>query len=226
MSVFNSKDEYKQWIESEDWYQTIELPGGLVTPGSWPTHKRKEIFENIDFKNKSVLDIGCNSGQYSFLAKEMGAKEVVGIDVLSKRINQARVLGENEGYEIDFQEKGIFNVADLNKKFDVVLCIAVLTEINDFFGAVESLKSVIGSYALIELDLAKPVMYLSGSRRWWRGYKHLSRRTALTEVRQIKNGSYVISPTFELLQELFGSDFKLQRKAGGVRYDLVEVLRK
>ena len=39
-----------------------------------------------------VLDIGCNSGQYSFHAKNAGARTVVGIDVDEKRIYQAGML--------------------------------------------------------------------------------------------------------------------------------------
>lgn len=226
MSVFENKEEYKNWIESQDWYQTIELKSGLVTPGGWPTHERKHVFESIDFKGKSVIDVGCNSGQNAFYAKEFGANEVVGIDIFGKRIEQAKVLAENEGYDIEFIEKGIFDLPALDKKFDIVLCIAVLTEINDFFGAVESLKSVIGKYALIELDIAKPIWYLSYSKRWLKGYPNLSRRTAVTEVRQIKNGSWVISPSFAVLQEVFGDEYIVKRKSGGVRYNLIEVFKK
>lgn len=224
MAVFKNKDEYKRWIENQSWYQTIELPSGLRTPGRFPTHLRTSFFGRVDFKDKSVLDVGCNSGQYCFMAKDMGAEKVSGFDVDAVRIAQARTLAENEGYGIEFEQRGIFDM-DTSKRYDVLLCIAVLTEIQDIFGAIEVLKKVIGEKAFIELDIAKPIAYLSYSKKWLRGYGYVSRRTAVTEVRRTKRGLWVISPSLDILRAVFGSDFSLRTIKGGVRYDMVEVTR-
>ena len=224
MAIFKNKDEYKKWIDGENWYQTIELPSGLKTLGKVPTHLREPLFERINFKGKTFLDIGCNSGQYCFMAKKQGAKEVIGIDIDSKRIAQARVLAENEGLDITFEERSLFDTNDI-KRFDIVFCIAVLTEIQDTFGAIEHLKQLIGKYALIELDLARPLAYLSYSKRWLKGYETLSRRTAVTEIHKMNGNKWVISPSLDVLRTVFGDEFKLTEKKGGVRYDLVEVVR-
>ncbi len=224
MAVFNDKKAYKEWIDGQDWYQTIDLPSGLRTPGKVPTELRMPLFDSIDFAGKSVLDVGCNSGQYSFAAKDRGAREVVGIDLDAKRIAQARTLAENEGYDVSFEERNIFD-APFDRRFDIVLCIAVLTEIQDTFSAIERLKNVIGSYALIELSLARPIVYASYSKRWLRGYDGLSRRSAVAEVRKIRGDKWVVDPSFDVLKAIFGPEFKLTRKGRGVRYDLVEVVR-
>ena len=224
MPIFKNKEEYKQWIDEQEWYQTIDLPSGLKTPGKVPTHLREPLFNQIDFKGKTFLDVGCNSGQYCFLAKERGAREVVGIDISTKRIEQARILAENEGYDVKFEERSIFDTNSLGR-FDIVFCVAVLTEIQDIFGAIEQLKQLIGKCGFIELDLAKPIAYASYSKRWLKGHPTLSRRTAVAEVRQIKGGKWVVSPSFDVLQAVFDEEFKLTRKKGGIRYDLVEVVR-
>lgn len=224
MAVFNSKEEYKKWVEGEEWYQTIDLSHGIQTKGKFPTNLRTPVFDTIDFKGKSVLDVGCNSGQHSLLAKERGADSVVAIDMDEKRLAQARVLAENEEHDIQFDIGSIFDLAKYGV-FDVVLCIAVLTEIEDFFGAVAELKKVIGKKAYIELALAEPVVYLSTSRQFFRGEGTLPRQKALAEVRQIKGGRLVISPTMEVLRAAFGDEFEIVRKKGGTRYQLVEVTR-
>lgn len=224
MAIFKDTEEYKKWIMSQDWYQTIELPSGLVTPGKVPTHLRTSLLQKIDFKGKSFLDVGCNSGQYCFTAKDNGASEVVGIDIDGRRILQARILAENEGYDVRFEERDIFD-EPLNRRFDIVICIAVVTEIQNTFSAIEHLKQLIGRYALIELSLARPIVYASYSKRWLKGYEGLSRMAAVTEVRKIRGDKWVVDPSFPLLQAMFGSDFKLTRKGKGVRYDLVEVVR-
>ncbi len=221
--LFTTKEEYKGWIDSQDWYQTIELQNGLVTPGRFPTHKRIPALKTVDFEGKSVLDIGCNSGQNSLLAKAQGASKVVGVDVDARRLKQAGILARNEGLDVTFLNRSIFDLND--ERFDVVLCIAVLTEIPNFFEAVEKLKRVIGDYALLELDLAKPLLYLSFSKHWLRGHRNLSRRAAVSEVRELGDGRWVISPSFKVLQALFGDGFQLRRRKGGIRYDLVEVRR-
>ncbi len=221
---FSNKDEYKKWIDSQDWYQTINLSNGLKTKGKVPTNERATFFDSINFKNKTVLDIGCNSGQYCFLAKDRGASSVSGVDIDSKRINQAKIIAENEGYDINFKESGMFDL-DTTIQFDIVLCIAVLTEIQDLFGAIEKIKKITKERAFIELDLAKPLLYASYSKNWLRGYDNLSRRTAVTEVRKSKNGGWVISPSIDVLQACFGKEFTLLPRLDGVRYDMVEVIR-
>lgn len=221
---FPNKEAYEAWVKEQEWYQTIELPSGVTTPGKFPTHLRTPVFDTIDFDGKTVLDVGCNSGQHSFLAKDRGAARVLGVDVDTKRLKQARTLAQYEGYAISFEEGSIFDLAK-HGTFDVVLCIAVLTEIEDFFGAVAELKKVIGTKAYIELALAEPVVYLSTSRQFFRGEGTLPRQKALAEVRQIKGGGLVISPTIEVLRAAFGDEFTIERKKGGIRYQLVEVTR-
>ena len=62
-----------------------------------------------------------------------------------------------------FRNASVLDVAKLGQ-FDLVLCIAVMTEVSDFFGVLAALKSVIGSYAFLELDLARPMLFLSWPR--------------------------------------------------------------
>lgn len=224
MAIFKNKDEYKKWIEENEWYQTMNLPSGLTINGKVPTQLREPLFDTIDFTGKSFLDIGCNSGQYCFMAKDRGAREVIGVDFDSKRINQARTIAENEKYDVRFEEKSIFDMG-INTKFDIVFCIAVITEIQDTFGALQELKKCIGSYALIEISLARPMFYLSSSKLWLKGYPNMSRRTAVTEVRKIRGDKWIVCPSLDVLRAFFGEEFRVTEKRGGVRYNLVEVVR-
>jgi hypothetical protein len=146
----------------------------------------------------------------------------MGIDLDEQRLQQARTLAANEGLAIDFLRRDLADLRELGC-FDIVLCIAVLTEVRDFFGAIESLKSVIAGYAFLELDLAKPLLYLSRSAPWRKGPGGIPRGAAITEVRRTKRGDWVISPSFAVLQAVFGPDFSLTYLGRGIRYDMVEV---
>ncbi len=77
----------------------------------------------FDFQDKSVLDMGCNLGYYSFLAKTLGAGTVVGLDVDPTAIRGCSLLSKLYGTAetrficTDFLE---FSSAST---FDVVLLI-------------------------------------------------------------------------------------------------------
>ena len=220
---FKNKGEIQKWVNSQDWYQTIELSNGIVTPGKFDNRKRDRFFADIDFKTKSFLDVGCNSGQYCFMAKNRGARHVVGVDINEKRLKQARVLTSIEKLDIEFYKKEFFKIKDLGK-FDIVFCIAVLKEIQDIFGAIEVLKSLIGGQAFVELDMAKPIIYISRSKTWKKEKRRsgIPRTKAVTEVRYV-NGQVMISPSIEVLSKAFGNEFRLQYLGQGPRYDMIKI---
>lgn len=77
----NLKEESSKY----QWYHSIEIADGLYTNSTIPHFQEKWDFnlsalDNIDFKDKKVLDIGCRDGLFSFEAEKRGAKEVIAID--------------------------------------------------------------------------------------------------------------------------------------------------
>ncbi len=65
--------------------------------GKRKTDKRFHEIGKIDFKDKSVLDIGCNLGMFCHLASDSGAKKIVGIDK-EDLINVALEYANIKGY--------------------------------------------------------------------------------------------------------------------------------
>ena len=147
-------EEYKKWISDQDWYQTIHLKNGLATTGKLNTDTRIDWFSQFDFSDKTVLDIGCNSGQYSFHAKKAGARSVTGIDVDEKRIYQAGMLAINEGIDVNFHLAGIEQVANFGK-FDIVICIAVVTEVENVLGALRAIRNATNKTVILEMHKLK-----------------------------------------------------------------------
>lgn len=221
-----SLDSIQQYIDSQEWYQTIHLSNGITTPGKFRTDAREIFLKKIDFSGQSVIDIGCNSGQYCLLAKKLGASEVLGVDVSEKRINQAKKLAEIEGLEITFKTTNIENIP--KRTFDIVLCFAVLTEIVDFTSALKNLLRLTGTVAFIELAIA-----YHGRLGLSEEAKNTSNRIQFKRsgpyypgvIKKRKDGTLIAIPTYELLTELIGSDFDVRQLPGGTRYDLIEVRR-
>ena len=83
--------------------------------------------DQIDFKGKSVLDIGCNMGVFLYYAKEEGADKLVGVDI--KEVIRLAELYEyyktNGGIEF-YGETLTPDTIDKYGKFDVVLYLAMV----------------------------------------------------------------------------------------------------
>ena len=112
-----SDDEYKRYQTSIDALGTygyyhrivIEDTAGkrLETPGSHPCLGVITLLDRHgfpqDLRGRRVLDIGCNAGFYSFVAKLRGAKSVLGLDSSQHYIDQALLVREILGMDVEFR---------------------------------------------------------------------------------------------------------------------------
>lgn len=114
------------------WFHNMELGGVRTAPehalGDYPSVKWKRFAHAIpsDLTGKSVLDIGCNAGFYSLEMKRRGAARVLGIDSSEEYLAQARFASEVSGAEIEFRKLSVYQLGELNEKFDIVLFLGVL----------------------------------------------------------------------------------------------------
>jgi tRNA (mo5U34)-methyltransferase len=66
-----------------EWYHSIELAPGIVTPGRAPLEHWEAALRSLqlpDLHGKSVLDIGAYDGFFSFAVERLGAARVVALD--------------------------------------------------------------------------------------------------------------------------------------------------
>lgn len=93
-------------------------------------------------RNKTVLDLACNCGGFSFVANRFGAKKIIGIDSSERNIIQANACKEYLGIKnIDFIQGKIENLHDyLDRIFDVVLCMGILYHLKDPIGVIEEIS--------------------------------------------------------------------------------------
>jgi len=98
----------------------------ITTSGILPCRDWLATFDKHgipDVAGRSVLDIGCSSGYYGFVAKTRGAARVLGIDVDPIRIAQARVLRDTLELDVPL---AVGAEAAVGGSFDVVMCMGVL----------------------------------------------------------------------------------------------------
>jgi len=73
-------------VAAVDWYHTIELPGGLVTPGHFDTRTAvPRVPMPASLRGMRCLDVGTWDGFWAFEMERRGAAEVVAVDLEDQR---------------------------------------------------------------------------------------------------------------------------------------------
>jgi SAM-dependent methyltransferase len=106
------------------WRPVFDERGQLLADGHEDMRDgAPEDLARFDFQSKSVLDMGCNLGFYSFLAKRLGAGTVVGLDIDSQAIACCSLLRELYGMDDIHFSHIDFTDFTSDRLFDVVLLI-------------------------------------------------------------------------------------------------------
>ncbi len=132
MSPLAPEDIKRQAAALGPWFHNIDLGGVATAPehflGDYPAVKWRRFAHALpaDLSGRTVLDIGCNGGFYAIEMKRRGAARVVAIDFDQGYLRQARFAAQVLGFDIEFAELSVYDIATLGERFDVVLFLGVL----------------------------------------------------------------------------------------------------
>lgn len=116
------------------WFHNHHLPDGTQTApdhplGDFPTFKWKQLssFVPNNLRGWHVLDIGCNSGFYTFEFARRGAR-VTAIDVDPHYLRQARWAAQHMAPDADiiFEQMQVYDLAHRAEQYDLVWFMGVL----------------------------------------------------------------------------------------------------
>jgi len=155
-----SEKSLMESIKSHKWYQTIPLAEGMSTPGeTGDAEERKLEMMRLpaDLSGKSILDIGCNEGFFSFDAERRGAKRVVAIDKSSDARDKFHLIKELMHSRVEFQFADLLEL-DPNKlgKFDIVFFLSVFHHLRYPFQVLDRIFELTREYAIMEFVEAVP----------------------------------------------------------------------
>jgi tRNA (mo5U34)-methyltransferase len=138
------------------WFHNIRLGDIQTAPdhflGDYPEFKFRR-FEHIlpkDLAGKTVLDIGCNAGFYSFEMKRRGAVRVLGIDEDERYLEQARFVADELGMrDCEFRRLNTYDVGALGERFDLVIFMGVLYHLRHPLLALDLIREHVAGDMLI-----------------------------------------------------------------------------
>ena len=159
-------------IDQVSWYHEFDFGGGLQARSRTPdieNHRSlwrfiEQNLEAVDFRGKTVLEIGSWDGYWSFYAERRGAKEVLASDDLTQNwadgqgILLAREL-LNSGIEVR-QNLSVYELSSLGRTFDIILCLGVYYHLMDPLYGLAQMRHCChsGSLLLLEGDLVREGM--------------------------------------------------------------------
>ena len=144
----NVEKKIAELSQEQAWIYKFILPGGQVTPG--PAVKgqknvvKTKVIQAMDLNDKSVLDVGCAEGMFSFYMAAAGAR-VTGIEVNQKRVKKADFIKKSLGIQnvefIPFDAETPNSWDNLPAEYDVGFCFSVLHRVADPFNLIAQLAS-------------------------------------------------------------------------------------
>jgi tRNA (mo5U34)-methyltransferase len=129
-NLLNEITEYQVWRPIFDDQDQLVHEGHADIRDGHP-----DFLSKVDFKGRSVLDVGCNFGYHSFLARQLGAARVVGIDQDPRPVEGGKLLCRIHNLDRMTFIAGDFFTDDLGGPFDIGLMI-------NFFGKARVLRGV------------------------------------------------------------------------------------
>ncbi len=134
-------------IDAVRWYHEFDFPNGLAARSKNPEapfHRALWKFiesqlDKIEFKDRSVLDLGCWDGYWSFYSERRGAKSVLASDDCTQNwAASSGLLLAKELFNSSVETKldvSVYELGRLNQTFDIILCMGIYYHLVDPFYA-------------------------------------------------------------------------------------------
>jgi tRNA (mo5U34)-methyltransferase len=179
--------DLRREVDELAWYHTIELPGGVTTPGWFDLRPvaRRLPFPPLD--GLRCLDVGTFDGFWAFEMERRGAAEVIGLDILDEarwdwpvrtppdaveaiaaRKQQGRgfvLARESLASGVERVDRSVYDLApEVHGRFDFVYIGSLLLHLRDPVRALERVRSVTRG-RLLSVDAVDVGLTLRSPRR-------------------------------------------------------------
>ncbi len=98
----------------------------------------ESILDEIDWKGKTVLDVGSGTGEFTYMLSNTGAKEVTGIDYAESAVEEAQKRHNHPS--LKYENKNLF---DAEGKYDVIVSLGTLEHMDDPLEGLSKMKSLL-----------------------------------------------------------------------------------
>jgi tRNA (mo5U34)-methyltransferase len=168
--------EPREAIAGLNWWHTIEVAPGVVTPGAWDLRPTAELMPwPASLSGARCLDIGTMDGFWAFELERRGAAEVLAIDApvtdhallkwrpgpIAERPDRGetfRVAADLLGSRAEYRDLNVYDLdpADVGE-FDVVVMGFVLQMLRDPLRGLEAARTVCRGHLILLDTVSRPL---------------------------------------------------------------------
>jgi ubiquinone/menaquinone biosynthesis C-methylase UbiE len=123
-----------------DWRDAKEK--GSFFDKLFQSSRYRTIRRSFNFRDKTVLDIGCNTGVFTFELAKLGAK-ISGIDISLPAVKRAHEYSDQLQCRVPFYVADMDSLPFRSDYFDIVIVTAALDHIQDAHRAISEIKRVL-----------------------------------------------------------------------------------
>jgi len=100
-----------------------------------------DIWQKLNIRGKSVIQLACNNGREILSVKNLGAGRCVGIDISGEFIKQGRELAQAGHIECELERMDVYDIPEsYNQQFDMVYitigAMCWMPDLNKFFDVI------------------------------------------------------------------------------------------
>lgn len=117
-----------------------------------------------DVKGKKILDLGCGYGENDKYCRELGAKDILGIDISEHMIKIAKENNNDEN--IKYKVMAMENINEIVEKFDIVISSLAFHYVKDYEKLINDIYNLLNDDGVLIFSIDHPLKMASKFETW------------------------------------------------------------
>ena len=122
----------------------------------------RKLIPNV--KEKKILDLGCGYGENDKFCRDLGAKEILGIDISEHMIKIAEKNNTDEN--IKYKVMAMEDISKIKEKFDIVISSLAFHYVKDYEKLIKDIYNLLNDNGILIFSIDHPLRIASKFEPW------------------------------------------------------------
>lgn len=122
----------------------------------------RKLIPNV--KEKKILDLGCGYGENDKYCRDLGAKEILGIDISEHMIKIAEKNNADEN--IKYKVMAMEEISEIKEKFDIVISSLAFHYVKDYEKLIKDIYNLLNDNGILIFSIDHPLRIASKFEPW------------------------------------------------------------
>lgn len=122
----------------------------------------RKLIPNV--KEKKILDLGCGYGENDKYCRDLGAKEILGIDISEHMIKIAEKNNADEN--IKYKVMAMEDISKIKEKFDIVISSLAFHYVKDYEELIKDIYNLLNDNGILIFSIDHPLRIASKFEPW------------------------------------------------------------